>query len=500
MKTTLGLCLFLATHVHAESIAPSIPTSTPAALDSSPFDMDEELTTIAASCLSLQEHEQLLGQQSGQFPVRGQSRQQYLDRSLRFREEHPLFDDRTGTASAYSATTGSWAGQWISSECEKVEMAYILFSSLVNHETAERTCTSYGGNLVTIKNSIENRAISTFVGTSVSQIWIGLYCFNSLQSGCLWDDASGSATVYDNFASGFPYESVGNCVYYLTTGNLAGRWVSGECDNLLSAAVCELPPTFADSCSYNFDGNCYSMPTGPQTFSNAQLYCESQSANLVSIHSFKELRFIISTFSSYNSIFLGGFLVTTNMPIWIDRSAWNYSNFDTGSLSAGNCIKMATLTSGNYLKGTWYASDCGSSGYYVCKSPAGTQNTTTAPPVTISPSSSPSCNTTILMTPGTFTSPHYPSNYDNNLFCTYSLATLGAYRINLQFVSFNTEQKFDSVFVYDGNSLNAPQIGNLSGGLTTPINFQSTANTLFVTFKTDNSNVYSGFSAKFAAF
>ena len=48
----------------------------------------------------------------------------------------------------------------------------------------------------------DNHAVSTIAGTSVALLWMGLYCFGSDPSKCLWDDSTGSADMYNSFAAG----------------------------------------------------------------------------------------------------------------------------------------------------------------------------------------------------------------------------------------------------------------------------------------------------------
>ncbi len=55
-------------------------------------------------------------------------------------------------------------------------------------------------------------------------------------------------------------------------------------------------------------------------------------------------------------------------------------------------------------------------------------------------------------------SPGYPRDYGNNLNCTYQLRVYTGYRVQLQFSAFSTEQCCDIVYLYDGDTINAPLI------------------------------------------
>ncbi|EFP07139.1 hypothetical protein CRE_27930 [Caenorhabditis remanei] len=120
-----------------------------------------------------------------------------------------------------------------------------FFATGASHRSAERTCMNYGATLVTVKNAIDNRAVQTIVGTSTYSIWMGLYCFGNDVTKCLWDDASGSSELYDNFLSAYPQIETGKCVVYSLQSSMVGRWYSADCQNETRAFVCELPTSYA---------------------------------------------------------------------------------------------------------------------------------------------------------------------------------------------------------------------------------------------------------------
>ncbi|CAL2034447.1 unnamed protein product [Caenorhabditis brenneri] len=377
-----------------------------------------------------------------------------------------------------------------------------LFMSTVTHKTAERTCMNYGATLVTIKNAIDNRGIQTVTGTFSYTLWMGLYCFGNDVTKCLWDDASGDASLYSSFMSGYPQVQTGKCVFYSSQSSTMGKWYSSDCENTTRSFVCELPTTYQDDCGNNYNGFCYTHNSAAP-FKTAQETCESSCGNLVSIHSANENRYLNSLFlqSGSGSILIGATRTSRNSYSWFDGSLWSYNNFDVTALQTGNCVAMSFGTSNNVSAGSWYTVDCGSSYGYMCKRPAGVQCPANPPPVTVTPvPSNPSyCNSTLLMAPGTITTPNYPRYYDNNVYCTYQLATLGAYNILLKFTSFVTEAKFDYVTVYDGDNFNSHLFGNYSG-TPGPFSLVSTGNTMLVTFRSDKTNTFAGFSASFSSY
>ncbi|PIC43998.1 hypothetical protein B9Z55_004519 [Caenorhabditis nigoni] len=387
-----------------------------------------------------------------------------------------------------------------------------LFSTSMSHRDAVTTCSENFGTVVTVKNAIDNQAIASFVGTSIRHIWLGLYCFQSDVSQCQWDDASGSASDYSNFAQSFPYTDVGNCVYYAVSGSLAGKWISNDCDGDLRPFICEIPTTIQDSCN-NFDGNCYYRSEdigfgGYQSFEQAQDTCEGLCGNLVSIHSPNELRYVKGLYRNRNTpnIYIGALTVSGKYHSWTDGSSWTFGNVDSSSQQSGMCMMMSLQTNGSLTQDAWYPSDCQAFRSFVCKRKAGTQcvgptPTPSTPDPSVSPDpyvtpSTPYCNS-FLMAPSQLTSPGYPGNYTNNLNCSFRLATLGAYRIRLTFNSFNTENNYDKVMVYDGDDSQNSLMGRYSGQPEVPFYLESTGNTMLVTFTTDGSVVGPGFSAYF---
>jgi hypothetical protein len=98
-----------------------------------------------------------------------------------------------------------------------------------------------------------------------------------------------------------------------------------------------------------------------------------------------------------------------------------------------------------------------------------------------------------------FTSPHYPKNYINNLNCTWVINVDIGLRIILSFDDFSTQNDNDYVEVFDGSSARNQSIWKFSGS-SKPSNLISSSNSLTVFFKTDGDTVYKGFSAEYGKY
>ncbi|ULU08358.1 hypothetical protein L3Y34_019493 [Caenorhabditis briggsae] len=379
-----------------------------------------------------------------------------------------------------------------------------LFIDKVTYQNAERNCMDVGATLVTVKNAIDNHAISTVAGSSANTIWMGLFCLDNDPSKCLWDDSTVSAELYSNFAPGFPHVDVGKCVYYSSQGALTGKWISGDCDMDKLAYICELPYTHADDCQYNYNGHCYSFYDALLPFTQAQEKCEKECGNLASIHSPNENRYLATLsnrlISGYN-IYIGGMWPLPNVFNWIDGSQWSYNNIDPSYSHGPNCMTISNSKSSSVASGFWFSMNCYQANAFICKTPTGTKCPANQPVVQVTPVPyNPSfCNNSILLAPGVISSPDFPLPYSGFQSCTYQLSTLGSFNILLRFSDFQLESGKDFVKVYDGSSENSKLLGSFTGQ-EDAFALVSSGNTMLVTFKTGSTKGSAGFSARYTPY
>lgn len=85
----------------------------------------------------------------------------------------------------------------------------------------------------------------------------------------------------------------------------------------------------------------------------------------------------------------------------------------------------------------------------------------------------------------------YRNYYDNESY-SYSIAPNGIDKVQLQFKSFNCEQGWDSLFVYNGPTTASPLLGAYTGTVI-PANVTSTGTVITIRFKSDGATVTSGF-------
>ncbi|XP_071490696.1 extracellular serine proteinase-like [Diadema antillarum] len=101
---------------------------------------------------------------------------------------------------------------------------------------------------------------------------------------------------------------------------------------------------------------------------------------------------------------------------------------------------------------------------------------------------------------GAFTSPNYPSNYDNDLTCDYLFVAGDGEAITVTFDDFSLESSstcsFDSVSIYDGASSAYPLLGQWCG-TDSPGVVAGASQSMLIRFESDVSVTSSGFSASY---
>ncbi|KAI8490246.1 hypothetical protein Bbelb_319840 [Branchiostoma belcheri] len=101
---------------------------------------------------------------------------------------------------------------------------------------------------------------------------------------------------------------------------------------------------------------------------------------------------------------------------------------------------------------------------------------------------------------GSFTSPGYPNNYNNNAQCSWTITVCSGRRAAIRFISLNLEKDsgcmYDSLTVYDGSTSSGTELGKFCG--TTGRDVVASRRTAHIIFTSDSSNSGTGFSIKFS--
>ncbi len=104
-------------------------------------------------------------------------------------------------------------------------------------------------------------------------------------------------------------------------------------------------------------------------------------------------------------------------------------------------------------------------------------------------------NTLITNCSGTISDGSGSNNYSNDLDCSWTIAPAGASSVTLTFTAFQTES-FEFVTVYDGMDENAPVLGEFEGNALPPT-LTASSGKMFITFITDGSVTFPGWSANY---
>ena len=116
------------------------------------------------------------------------------------------------------------------------------------------------------------------------------------------------------------------------------------------------------------------------------------------------------------------------------------------------------------------------------------------------------CFQHLISSSGSIKSPNFPKYYPHNAECYYLITQRDRLKIVLDFKQFSLESdsscRHDSVKIYDGSSVTAPQLGEVHGycGRHLPPSLTSTGDSLLIIFTSDRSDrYYTGFHITYRA-
>jgi len=214
--------------------------------------------------------------------------------------------------------------------------------------------------------SVQSAAHNTFIYYSLCSgdyCWLGL--FRGVDDSWMWMD--GSAFYYSNWDLESLQPLTGG--YVAVMWRKTSKWHSVD-PRFSYYALCmknETPPnpiSIAKSIPQDFstcyEGICYHMSSSQATWYDAAFYCNHlRDAALVSVHSYGQQQFIDTSFENY---WLG--LIFSDRQgswIWMDGSAFTYSNWGTYEPGTGELIAGS-----HWLMKRWYGTAYNSLYYPLC--------------------------------------------------------------------------------------------------------------------------------------
>lgn len=263
---------------------------------------------------------------------------------------------------------------------------YLLNETQTTWQTANTTCFSLGGSLLTIQNQLEQDYILSLVNLKTPGLWIDLNrlereTFRNQNNKPLlftnWDrDQPKSQQVQPLGLRGIlQYKE--DCVqmYTGTFGSRIGRWNVKSCAENNAFFICEKPKdSFVpnnkrdNDCPRGYEQfgkNCYMYHAVPENFDSAQKNCQSNNGSLVSVTSVYEYGFVrgMTAQANLNSHWIG--LRRSNDTVlyrWTDGNPYMFSHWNDSKPSQQpneECVVS--------LNGMWMDVPCTKEYPYLCE-------------------------------------------------------------------------------------------------------------------------------------
>uniref|UniRef100_A0A8D0H0A0 Mannose receptor C-type 2 n=1 Tax=Sphenodon punctatus TaxID=8508 RepID=A0A8D0H0A0_SPHPU len=288
--------------------------------------------------------------------------------------------------------------KWHSPSC------YWLGEDRVTYSDARKTCMDNGATLVTITNRFEQAYVSSLIHSWEDEyFWTALQDIN--QTGSFrW--LSGDEVMYTHWNRDQPGYNRGGCVA-LATGSAMGLWEVKNCTTFKAKYICrqnlgnpmnpELPgpyptPSLTVSCPLGWSTDpklrhCYKVFNyeklqEKKSWILAQLFCRDLGAQLLSLGSYEEERFVVNLL---NKIFVKSepeiheqhwFWIGLNRRDpgaekswrWSDGLGFSYRNFDRSNHDDDDIRNCAVLDLASLQ---WMPVQCEASLDWICKLPKG---------------------------------------------------------------------------------------------------------------------------------
>lgn len=257
--------------------------------------------------------------------------------------------------------------------------------ALLTWHQARTSCQQQGADLLSIMELSEQTYISVFVAglnhILDRPLWIGL---NSLDKRSGWQWNNGSYFRYSNWAPDHPSTEPGLNCGVLNPGNDL-KWESLNCNNKIGYicskantphAVVPLKkqPFFCAVGWVPYNGYCYSLHQEKRNWSQAEILCHKDGANLASVHSAAEHNFLLSQ-REPDDLWIGlRKRSIENLFEWSDGSSVAFTKWRAGQPSYStdppeDCVLMGGKT------GLWSSTISETKLGFICK-----KNASTTPP------------------------------------------------------------------------------------------------------------------------
>uniref|UniRef100_A0A8D2IVV1 Macrophage mannose receptor 1 n=1 Tax=Varanus komodoensis TaxID=61221 RepID=A0A8D2IVV1_VARKO len=255
--------------------------------------------------------------------------------------------------------------------------SYFFIETKMTWKDAQLICQRQNSDLASILDPFSQSLLWLQVSKYKSPLWIGLNS-NVTDGQYTWIDKF--KFKYTNWASGEPKQNFG-CVYL----DLDGMWKTGSCEQKYFP-LCKHsdvkpptePPQLPGRCPESletpwipFRGHCYHFESSSKmNWAKASLTCLQLGASLVSVSDAAEAHFLTENLEPLESkaptFWIGMYKNLKGDWLWLDQSAVDFVNWNTGEPSSHNsehCVEMYSSS------GTWNNAYCSTYLGYICKQP-----------------------------------------------------------------------------------------------------------------------------------
>eukprot|EP00054_Salpingoeca_dolichothecata_P037521 m.275548 g.275548 ORF g.275548 m.275548 type:complete len:532 (+) comp75914_c0_seq1:170-1765(+) len=274
------------------------------------------------------------------------------------------FDDSTTSVETTTSTPRTVDGLTLTSDgwFSDGVRDYLRVDIDVDFATAEAGCVLRGGSLASISSAEENAKVAAvadghnvYIGgqPSANKNWFP----GQWIDGTAWETDS-----YTNFAPGEPNDDKGKEACLRMNGRVIpnGMWNDARCTKQNSFFLCERE---AANTWVQTGGVEYLLSKDQVKYNDAIKACQALSAELTSVTTNSENKFINNNVRKDATIFLGA-----KNEAWEDGSTWAFTNFAASVPedvdSRKNCVIMQDSDAPK-----WLDSACSKNLHYVCKRP-----------------------------------------------------------------------------------------------------------------------------------
>jgi hypothetical protein len=276
---------------------------------------------------------------------------------------------------------------------------YSFNTAKATFDTAEQSCNKAGGNLASIHDAFTNsflkeEATLLFRDSATADFWIGAKRLNNNTNWFWTDNSKFDFSDWQNSDIGKNYGvmSTINGLWNTADSTVSKPYVCETDAPLISTTTAKPISTTkaASNCSsedwYYFEetNSCYYF-TDKFVWGKAEEYCVSQNAHLSSIHSYTEFYFVQTIFNGDLWIGLYANYTPVNLNTtwkWTDGSPVDYLLWFYPFIPSFNDWQCVKFHSDGKNNPGFTNTNCTEKNYAVCKKPAATIFTTSAPVTT----------------------------------------------------------------------------------------------------------------------